>query len=111
MNIDNTKIPCTLKNYEANEYTDIFDTKDVNFSEVKELGSVIAKALGRACDQVIIDAIEGSTPQTVNRAVASTISLTDLRNIKKTLDAAGVDAADRTFAINAAGLNLILDSE
>jgi len=37
----------TLTNWNAPEYTDMFDAKDVNFDEKQELANTIAGALGR----------------------------------------------------------------
>ena len=54
----------TLSNWNAPEYTDIFDAADVNFDEKQELAMTIAGALGRRCDQLVIDAMDGSTPLT-----------------------------------------------
>ena len=54
----------TLANWNAPEYTDIFDAAEVNFDEKQELASTIAGALGRRCDQLVIDAMDGSTPLT-----------------------------------------------
>ena len=114
MNITNRLIPCVLTNWDANEYTDIFDTKTVNFSEVKELGQVIAKALGRYMDQAVIDGIEvavtATEVDTITAAVAGTITMADLRKIKTTLDAKDVDPEGRVFVINAEGLNQLLAS-
>ena len=57
MNVDHSKVACTLKDFDAPEYTDIFNAQDVNFDEVKELGMTIAGALGRRDDQIKIDSM------------------------------------------------------
>ena len=54
----------TLANWNAPEYTDIFDAQEVNFDEKQELANTIAGALGRRCDQLVIDAMDASTPLT-----------------------------------------------
>ena len=54
----------TLTNWNAPEYTDIFDQQDVNFDEKNELAFTIAGALGRRSDQLAIDAMDASTPLT-----------------------------------------------
>lgn len=61
MEIDHSLITATLKNYEASEYTDIFDQSEVDFAEKVELAKAIAMAMGRRDDQLIIDALEGAT--------------------------------------------------
>ena len=64
MNVDHALVTCTLTDWEANEYTDIFNSKEVNFDEVRELASTIAGALGRRDDQLKIDAMDGGTYST-----------------------------------------------
>jgi hypothetical protein len=61
MDITHAFATATLLNYQAPEYTDIFDIPEVNFDEKIELASVIANALGRTDDQIIIDSIGGVT--------------------------------------------------
>jgi hypothetical protein len=57
MNIGHDLITCTLQNWVAPEYTDIFDQAEVNFDEKMELARSIGHALGRRDDQMILDAI------------------------------------------------------
>lgn len=57
MDITHNLINCVLENWNAPEYTDIFDQAEVNFDEQSELASVIANAMGRRQDQLIIDAL------------------------------------------------------
>jgi hypothetical protein len=55
----------TLANWNAPEYTDIFDAAEVNFDEKQELADTIAGALGRRSDQLVIDALDAATPTTI----------------------------------------------
>ena len=64
MNVGHEFKTATLANWNAPEFTDIFDAQDVNFDEKQELASTIAGALGRRCDQLVIDAMDASTPLT-----------------------------------------------
>ena len=57
MDVSHSLISCTLGNWNAPEYTDIFDQAEVNFDEKTELAQTIAGALGRRLDQLIIDAL------------------------------------------------------
>jgi hypothetical protein len=57
MNIGHDLQPCTLTDWLAPEYTDIFAQQEVNFDEKMELASTVGKALGRRDDQLVIDAI------------------------------------------------------
>ena len=75
----------TLTNWNAPEYTDMFDAKDGNFDEKQELENTIAGALGRRCDQLVIDAMDASTPltSTVGTAVGGAgTNLTWLKSSK-----------------------------
>ncbi|RLC46811.1 MAG: hypothetical protein DRH57_05305, partial [Candidatus Cloacimonadota bacterium] len=65
MNVEHSLVPCPLTNWRAAEYTDLFNNADVNFSEVNELAQVIAKALGRRSDQLILDALAATTTTAV----------------------------------------------
>ena len=57
MNINYSKVTVVLEDWDADEYTDMFKQKEVNFDEVRELAQVISNALGRRLDQTIIDAV------------------------------------------------------
>ncbi len=57
MNIDYSKVLVILEDWDADEYTDMFKQKEVNFDEVRELATVITGALGRRMDQTVIDAV------------------------------------------------------
>ena len=57
MNIDYSQVLVILEDWDADEYSDIFMQKEINFDEVRELSNVILKALGRRFDQTIIDAV------------------------------------------------------
>ena len=76
----------TLANWLAPEYTDIFDQAEVNFDEKLELAQVIAHALGRRKDQIIIDALDASTPSTTT--VINSIGADTTLNKGKVLAAA-----------------------
>lgn len=57
MDISHDRQTATLANWNAPEYTDIFDQQEVNFDEKQELAKTIAGAIGRREDQIIIDAM------------------------------------------------------
>ena len=57
MDIEHNRQTANMENWNAPEYTDIFDAQEVNFDEKQELAETIAKALSRREDQLIIDAI------------------------------------------------------
>jgi len=61
MDISHARQTATLQNWNAPEFTDIFDQAEVNFDEKAELAKTIAKAIGRREDQLIIDTLAGGT--------------------------------------------------
>lgn len=81
MNLQHTNATATLEDWNAAEYTDVFDDAKTNISERQELADSIAKAISRREDQLIIDALEAtSTTLTVASSVGG--SNTDL-NVDK----------------------------
>ena len=107
MNVEHTLVNCPLTNWRAAEYTDIFNNADVNFSEVNELGQVIANALGRRSDQLIIDALAGTTSASVGTSGAP-LTIETLLAAKRALDAKGVPSTDRYFVIESKGIEDLL---
>ncbi|MFQ6609428.1 MAG: phage capsid protein [Fidelibacterota bacterium] len=61
MDISHARQTATLENWNAPEYTDIFDQAEVNFDERQELAKTIAGGIGRREDQIIIDALNAVT--------------------------------------------------
>lgn len=61
MNVTHGKVTCTLEDWDANEYTDLFASAATNIDEIKELSKTIAGALGRRDDQLKIDAMIAGT--------------------------------------------------
>ena len=113
MGIAHSLITCTLTNWDADEYTDIFDKAEVNFDEVSELAYVIAGALGRRLDQIIIDVLDAATgiAGTVGTDIGGTgtgMNIEKVLKAKKYLDAQGVPAVGRNFLISATGLESLL---
>lgn len=95
MNLLHTNETATLENWNAAEYTDVFDEGKTNISERQELAASIAKAIGRREDQLIIDALDASaTTLTVAASVggaASDLNVDKLRRIGRLLGENGVD--------------------
>lgn len=60
MNLVHTNATATLEDWNAAEYTDVFDEAKTNISERSELAGSIAKAISRREDQLIIDALEAT---------------------------------------------------
>ena len=102
----------TLQNWNAPEYTDMFDAATVNFDEKQELASTIASSLGRRCDQLIIKAMDDETTY-AGTVAAGTSNLTVKKVIEAQvlLRAQGVPNANLYAAITAQGLGGLLNEE
>jgi hypothetical protein len=116
MNVGHEFKVATLGNWNAPEFTDIFDQQTVNFDEKQELASTIANALGRRCDQLVIDAMDsaGAYAATVGTGVGGTASNLNMSKIIKaqvSLRQKGVPNSELFAAINALGLGGLLNDE
>jgi len=112
MNVQHSNVTATLADWNAPEYSDILDLQKVNFDERKELVKVVAGAMGRRLDQIVLDALDaGASTTQVGVDIggtASGLNTAKLRNAKKLMDAAGVPAMDRYFIHSAAALESLL---
>ena len=116
MNVNHEFKVATLANWNAPEFTDIFDQQTVNFDEKEELASTIANALGRRCDQLVIDAMDsaGAYAATVGTGVGGTASNLNMAKIIKAqvaLRQKGVPNSELFAAVNALGLGGMLNDE
>ncbi len=107
--VTHTKVPATLTNWRVGDYTDLFDNQETNIDERAELASSNGMALGRAEDQLIIDALDAATSiaGTVDEDIGGTDSLLNaakLRRAKKHLVARQARGGDHSLLVNAAGL-------
>ena len=120
MDITYSRPTANLENWNAPEYTDIFDQAEVNFDERTELASTIAEAIMRREDQIIIDAMAAGTYSATPGSDATIGLLIDLTatvalNVgavrqasTKGLTKRGVSSMDRTIAITADSLDQLL---
>lgn len=108
MGVSHSLISCTLGNWNAPEYTDIFDQKEVNFDEKTELQTTIAGALGRRMDQIILDALDAATPAASIAHGSAGMTIAKLIEASKTLTDKGVPSGGRHIAISAAALEDLL---
>lgn len=116
MNITHAKPTATLEDWVAPEYTDIFDQAKTNVDERNNLAVIIAGAIGRREDQIILDAFDAATVTlTVSEDIGGTntnLNTSKMRDAKKQADAGGVPAADRHALIHANNLfGLLGDSD
>lgn len=98
----------TLADYEAPEYTDIYNKQTVNFDEVSELATTIAGAMGRRDDQSIIDALATTTTTAVGDGAAA-LDLSAITAASQALNKVEAPAENRYFVITEKGLNDLLN--
>jgi hypothetical protein len=112
MDITHGFATATLQNWNAPEYTDMFDAQTVNFDEKQELASTIAQSLGRRCDQLVIDAMDAETTY-AGTVVENGENLTVGKIIEAqvALRAQGVPNSNLYAAITAQGLGGLLSEE
>lgn len=112
MNVSHSTATATLTDWSAPEYSDIYDLEKLAFDERKELAYVVASAMGRRLDQLILDAMAlsaNSTQVGVNLGGTNTgINLTKILRAKRLLDDAGAPFENRHMAISAYGLEQAL---
>lgn len=116
MNISHARKSATLTDWNAPEYTDIFDQATNNVQEQRELGYVISGAIGRREDQLVLDALDAaSTSLTVGVNVGGTgtnLNTAKCRLAKARLDRKGVPMQDRYAVVHANGMyGLLGDSD
>jgi len=108
LNVSYGQVTATLSDYIAAEYSDIFSQAKVNFDERSELVKVVASAVGRRQDQLILDAlVAASTSNTVASSVGganTNMNLDKLLAAKKALDAKNVPMDNRHIIIHANNL-------
>jgi len=112
LNVAFSTVTCTLVDYNAAEYSDIFNQAKVNFDERQELVQVVASAMGRRQDQIILDALTASsTSLTVSNDIGGTdsnLNVAKLREAKRLLDKNNVPPEGRHIIIHGNGLASLL---
>jgi hypothetical protein len=107
LNTDFSQVTASMQDWNAAEYSDIFMQQKVNFEERSELVQVVANAIGRRQDQLILDALLAGKGSTVGHGSAN-LTVAKLRNAKKTLDTNNVPPEDRHMIIHANNLSSLL---
>jgi hypothetical protein len=120
MDIGHDRQTATLANWNAPEYTDIFDQAEVNFDEKQELAMTIANAIRRREDQIIIDAMAAVTFAATNDEDPDTGRLFDIsatrnfdlsaiRSAAGHLDDIEAESSDRYIVLRAQALQKLLE--
>ena len=112
LNVGFSTVTLTLTDYNAAEYSDIFSQAKVNFDERQELVQVVAGAMGRRQDQMVLDALTASsTSLTVANSIGGSntnMNVAKLREAKRLLDKGNVPPDGRHIIIHANGLSNLL---
>lgn len=112
LNVAFSQVTATLQDWNAAEYADIFNQAKVNFDERQELVQVVANAIGRRQDQIILDALAGSSTSNVvdeDEGGSNTgLNVAKLRAAKKLMDKNNVPMDNRHIVIHANSLASIL---
>ena len=112
LNVSFSNVTATLQDWNAAEYSDIFNQQKVNFDERQELVQVVANAIGRRQDQIILDALAASSTANVvtedEGGTDSGLNVAKLRAAKKLLDKNNVPMDNRHIIIHANSLASIL---
>jgi len=119
INASFSQVSCSLSDFVASEYSDVFNQAKVNFDERQELAAVVGSAIGRREDQIIIDALNAAsagttvakTVVTTGSAAASNLNVGKLLAAKKGLDAKNVPPTDRHIVVHANNLAGLLGDE
>ena len=110
--ITHTPATATVKNYTISEMTDIFLNNQVGFDERQELVQVVAAAMGRRLDQIIIDALEAaSSTYTVGDDVggsADNLNVAMFSDAMRQLDENGVESTKKSLLCHFSGYHHFL---
>jgi len=112
LNVGFNSVTLTLQDWNAAEYSDIFSQAKVNFDERQELVQVVAAAMGRRQDQLILDALGASgTSLTVANSIGganTNLNVAKLREAKRLLDKGNVPFDGRHLIVHANGIASLL---
>lgn len=117
MNIMHGNATAVLEDWNAAEYTGIFNQQKVPYKEQDKLAFIIAAAIGRREDQLILDALDAAaTPNVVDTDVGGAgtgLNTAKVRRAKKLMDKVGVPRGkgERTLVISADGLEELLGDD
>ncbi len=112
MNVGYAEATATLGDWNAPEYTDVFDQAAVNFSEREVVAANIAGAIGRREDQLVLDQLDTANPapnvDTNVGGAATGLNMAKVRRALRLLNARAVPRNDRFLVHSSAGLEQIL---
>lgn len=103
MNTGYAEVIATLSDWNAAEYTDVFDQAKTDVDERQVVATNIAGATGRREDQLIIDALNAANGSANIAAGGTGMTFDKLRRIVSLFDARAVPEGKRKLAISARG--------
>lgn len=103
-------LTATLQKYAAGTAVDEIQDLTVNFSSKQELAMLVAMAVGRRSDQIIIDALAAGPGQTILNG-GTNASYAKLRNVVQFFEANAVPLAERFYALSGNNLRALLASD
>ncbi len=113
MNVGFSTVTCTLSDWNAAEYSDVFSQAKVNFDERSELAQVVGAAIGRRQDQLILDALAAASGTgTVANSIGganTNMNIAKLREAAKILNTKNVPSDGRHIIIHANSLASMLE--
>ena len=113
MNVGFSTVTCTMSDFNAAEYSDIFSQQKVNFDERSELVQVVGNAIGRRQDQLILDAFTAASGTgTVANSIGganTNMNISKLREAAKILNTKNVPSEGRHIIIHANSLAAMLE--
>lgn len=120
MDISHARQTAFMQNWNAGDYTDIFDQAEVNFDERSEFALTIARSIGRREDQLVIDALaavsfaatndeDPDTGRVFDISGSRNFDLTSIRSAKGHLDDIEADDGERYIVLRALALQKLLE--
>lgn len=110
LNIRYAPVDTIMKNFVAPEYSDIFDQKEVNFDELKELSQTLGYSIGRRSDQILIDALENSGTTNVIPAGGTNLTYDKINAADEIFSYFGIsNTGNLTYLIDAAGQRALMN--
>jgi len=114
MNVTNSNATATLTDWNAAEYSDVFDLEKISYDEKRELVKTVGGAIARRAEELVLVALDAgaSATQVIENfgGTATGLTVAKLRRAKKLMDAAAVPKEDRFFLHDATGLEQLLGS-
>lgn len=103
MNTGYTEVTATMADWNAPEYTDVFDQAKTDVQEREVVATNIACAVGRREDQIIIDALDAANAGFNIPTGGNGVTFDKLRRVVAIFDQRAVPEGNRKLAIAARG--------